>query len=164
MSIQQASCGYELPCPTLRCFHGESRAAGTHFVSRTNTQMSSGFQDSTIRPSRKQSRPAHYSIQEENQMKKAENTVSATQDLPFAAFVGIDWADRKHLWCLQEAGSDQREGGELEHTPESVDIWAGQLCQRFPGRPIAVALEQSRGALVFLLSKFEQLHLYPVLP
>ena len=97
-------------------------------------------------------------------MKKAENTVSATQDLPFAAFVGIDWADRKHLWCLQEAGSDQREGGELEHTPESVDIWAGQLCQRFPGRPIAVALEQSRGALVFLLSKFEQLHLYPVLP
>ncbi len=97
-------------------------------------------------------------------MKKTENIVSAAEELKFAAFVGIDWADRKHLWCLQEAGSDQRETRELEHTPENVDIWASQLCQRFPGRPIAVALEQSRGALVFLLSKYEQLQLYPVLP
>lgn len=96
-------------------------------------------------------------------MKKTENHASLTEAPQFAAFVGIDWADRKHVWCLQQAGSSQRETGELLQTPEAVDAWVGQLCQRFPSRPIAVSLEQSRGALVFLLSKYEQLHLYPVL-
>jgi transposase len=80
----------------------------------------------------------------------------------FAAFVGIDWADQKHMWCLQAAGSEQRESGELEHTPEAVEAWVGQLCQRFATGPIAVAIEQSRGALVFMLSKYESLHLFPV--
>lgn len=97
-------------------------------------------------------------------MKNTEKTVSLAATPQFAAFVGIDWADRKHVWCLQQAGSRQRESGELVQTPEAVDAWVGQLCQRFGGRPMAVAVEQSRGALVFLLSKYEQLHLYPVLP
>jgi transposase len=81
---------------------------------------------------------------------------------PFAAFVGIDWADRKHAWCLQAAGGMQRESGEVEHTPEAVEAWVGQLCQRFANRPIAVAVEQVKGALVFMLSKYEPLHLFPV--
>jgi hypothetical protein len=75
--------------------------------------------------------------------------------------VGIDWADQKHAWCLQAAGSQQRESGELEHTPEAVEAWVGQLCQRFSNRPIAVAVEQSRGVLVFMLAN-EPLHLFPV--
>ena len=36
------------------------------------------------------------------------------------------------------------------------------LAARFGGEPIAVALEQSRGALVFMLSKYEQLQIYPI--
>src|SRR6201998_514026 len=87
---------------------------------------------------------------------------SGKQEPQFAAFVGIDWADKKHVWCLQATGSRQRETGELEHNPEAVEAWVGQLCQRFANRPIAVALEQSRGALVFMLSKYEPLHLFPV--
>ena len=39
----------------------------------------------------------------------------------FAAFIGIDWADQKHIRCLQTAGSGKRETGELEHTPEAVE-------------------------------------------
>jgi transposase len=66
------------------------------------------------------------------------------------------------VWCLQAAASEKRENGELEHTPEAVEAWVGQLCQRFGNRPIAVALEQSRGALVFMLSKYEPLHVFPV--
>src|ERR1700736_1701449 len=77
----------------------------------------------------------------------------------FAAFLGIDWADQKHAWCLQAAGWMQRESGEVEHTPEAVEAWVGQLCQRFANRPIAVAVEQVKGALVFMLSKYELLHL-----
>ena len=84
------------------------------------------------------------------------------QEPQFAAFVVIDWADQKHVWCLQVAGSAQRESGELEHKVETVEAWVAQLCQRFGDRPIAVAVEQSRGALVFMLAKYEPLHLFPV--
>jgi len=87
---------------------------------------------------------------------------SIPQEPQFAAFVGIDWADQKHVWCLQAKDSKKRESGELEHTPEAVEGWVGQLCQRFADRPIAVAVEQSRGALVFMLCKYEPLHLFPV--
>jgi transposase len=86
------------------------------------------------------------------------------QEPQFAAFVGLDWADQKHAWCLQAAGTTQRESGEVEHTPEAVEAWVGQLCQRFGNRPIAVAVEQVKGALVFMLSKYELLHLFPVAP
>jgi len=84
------------------------------------------------------------------------------QEPEFAAFLAIDWADKKHVWCLHAVGAEKRESGELEHSPEAVEAWVGQLCQRFAQRPIAVALEQSRGALVFMLSKYEALHLFPV--
>ena len=86
------------------------------------------------------------------------------QEPQFAAFVGLDWADQKHAWCLQAAGATQRENGEVEHTPEAVEAWVGQLCRRFGNRPIAVAVEQVKGALVFMLSKYELLHLFPVAP
>ena len=87
---------------------------------------------------------------------------SVKREPQFAALVSIDWADKKHVWCLQAVGTEKRESGELEHTPEAVEAWVGQLCQRFGNHPIAVALEQSRGALVFMLSKYEPLHLFPV--
>ena len=80
----------------------------------------------------------------------------------FVAFVGIDWADQKHVWCLQAAHSAKRETGELEHKPEVVEAWVSQLCQRFGHGPIAVSVEQVKGALVYMLGKYECLHLYPV--
>ena len=80
----------------------------------------------------------------------------------FVAFVGIDWADQKHVWCLQAANSARRENGELEHKPEVVEAWVSELCQRFGHGPIAVAVEQVKGALVYMLRKYECLHLYPV--
>jgi len=89
---------------------------------------------------------------------------SVRREPQFAAFVGIDWADQKHVWGLQAVGSEKRESGELEHTPEAVEAWVGQLCQRFGNRPIAVAVEQWRGALVYMLAKYEPLHLFPVPP
>ena len=76
--------------------------------------------------------------------------------------MGIDWADRKHVWCLQAAGSTKRETGELEHKVEAVEAWVAELCRRFGHRPIAVAVEQVKGALVFLLNKYECLHIFPV--
>ena len=82
----------------------------------------------------------------------------------FAALVGIDWADQKHAWSLQPADSEKRQRGEVDHRPEAVESWVAMLTERFGGQPIAVALEQSRGALVFMLGKYEQLHIYPIHP
>ena len=60
--------------------------------------------------------------------------------LEFAAFVGIDWADRQHVWALSAVGSSRIEQGQMAHTPEAVDQWAVELERRFEGRPVAVAL------------------------
>jgi hypothetical protein len=38
----------------------------------------------------------------------------------FGAFVAIDWADRKHVWSMQAAGSERRQHGEILHTPEAI--------------------------------------------
>ena len=82
----------------------------------------------------------------------------------FAAFVGIDWADQKHYWKLVVAGTQASETGELKQTPEELSIWAAALQHRFSGQPVAVALEQSSGALVYQLSQYPHLWLYPVHP
>ena len=60
---------------------------------------------------------------------------------PFAAFVGVDWGDRKHDICLVAAGSSKREFCEVTHRPESIAQWVEGLRERFGGRPIAVCLE-----------------------
>jgi transposase len=90
--------------------------------------------------------------------------MSVSEEPNFAASVAIDWADEKHVWSLMAAGSAQRERGELDSSPEAIEAWVGTLCARFENRPIAVALEQCRGALVFMLSKYAALHLYPIHP
>jgi len=86
------------------------------------------------------------------------------KEIEFAAFVGIDWADLKHAWALQIPGHLEVERGDLDHTPQAVEDLAAELGRRFGGRPIAVALEQSRGSLLFMLTKYAHLVLFPVHP
>jgi transposase len=85
-------------------------------------------------------------------------------NVEIAAFVGLDWADQKHAVVVQEAGSDQRDRFALDHTPEALQNWIQSLRDRFGGRPVAIALEQKRGALIYALMHVEFLHLYPVNP
>jgi transposase len=102
---------------------------------------------------------------QEGRMNSVTNPMPLAKSEPeWAAFAAIDWADQKHFWRLVPAGSQQSEQGELAHTPEAVECWAAALEQRFGGRPIAVCLEQTRGALVYMLSKYAHLVLYPVHP
>jgi transposase len=81
----------------------------------------------------------------------------------FAARIGLDWADQKHFWTMLTADG-KRTRGELAHTPEAIEVWAAELAHRFDGRPIALALEQSRGSLVAIFSKYAHLHLFPLHP
>jgi transposase len=89
-------------------------------------------------------------------------TNSESVKLEFAAYIGLDWADQHHDICLQEAGSRQREAIRIEHQPETLAAWVAQLRRRFQGRPVAVALEQSRGALLYALMRYDFFVLYPV--
>src|SRR5690349_86597 len=49
---------------------------------------------------------------------------------PFAALIGIDWADRKHDVCLCAAGSTKRERSVIAHTPAALRDWADKLRAR----------------------------------
>jgi transposase len=90
--------------------------------------------------------------------------VDGVADCEFAAFVGIDWAEQKHVLVLQDMQAGGIEISEVEHTPEAVDAWAMELSRRFQERPIAVALEQVRGSLVFMLTKYKHLVIFPIHP
>lgn len=88
-------------------------------------------------------------------------TVSSQE---FAAFIGIDWADEKHDLCLWPTGGGGPQHSTLAHKPAEIAAWAGELRQRFPGQPVAVCLEQSRGALIGALMQYEFLVLFPLNP
>lgn len=86
------------------------------------------------------------------------------QNVEIAAFVGLDWADQKHVVTLQEANSDQRHRFDVDHTPEALQSWIQSLRDRFAGKPVAIAVEQTRGSLIYALMHVDFLHLYPVNP
>src|SRR4051812_27537181 len=90
--------------------------------------------------------------------------MNTATDLEYAAFVGIDWAHRKHDVCLQVAGSSKREFSVLAHRPESIAQWAQALRARFGGRSVAVCVELSKGPLVYALQQYDFLVLFPVNP
>ena len=90
--------------------------------------------------------------------------MNTATDSEYAAFIGIDWADRKHDVCLMALGSRERELSVLPHRPEAIAQWAEGLHQRFNGRPIAVCLELVRGPLVYALQRYAFLVLFPVNP
>ena len=64
------------------------------------------------------------------------------QNVEIAAFVGLDWADQKHVVTLQVANSDERHRLNLDHTPEALQSWIQSLRDRFAGKPVAIAVEQ----------------------
>ena len=82
---------------------------------------------------------------------------------PFAAYVGIDWADAKHDICLQAGIDAPREFACIPHKVPDIHQWAQSLHQRFGG-PIAVAVELAKGPIVYALQKYDFFVLYPINP
>ena len=81
----------------------------------------------------------------------------------YSAFIGIDWADVKHDICLQAADSEQREFDCIPHQVDRIEQWALALRKRFGG-PIAIALELSKGPIVYALQKYDFFVLFPINP
>jgi transposase len=91
-----------------------------------------------------------------------EKTKSDTPE--YAALIGLDWGDRQHAVALLEATSQTTETLTLNHAPEPLRDWLSQLEARFGGRPVALALETSKGPLVHLLMEIPWLTLFPIHP
>ena len=98
----------------------------------------------------------------------AEPQPAAEPARQFAAFVGIDWADKEHAVCVLDAVPDRQQERPrrevLPHTPEAIAAWADALARDFGDRPVAVMVEQSRGALLQALMQYPQLVLFPINP
>ena len=81
----------------------------------------------------------------------------------FTAYIGIDWADRKHDMCIQSNKTGIREFDQIPHQPDELDQWAHSLMSRF-GAPMAVALELSKGPIVSALQKHDCFVIFPINP
>ena len=81
----------------------------------------------------------------------------------FTAIVGIDWADKKHDLCIQIQGSDARTFSQIPHQVETIDEWAQSMYQQHGG-PMAVAVELSKGPIVYALQKYDFFVIYPINP
>ena len=82
----------------------------------------------------------------------------------FRVAVGVDWADENHAVCLIDQKHNTKELCVVDQTPEAIAHWVNSLRERFPQTQIAICVEQSRGALIYALMRFECLTLVPVNP
>lgn len=81
----------------------------------------------------------------------------------FAAYVGWDWGSREHAIDVRGAdGSSWRQV--IPHQPGAMRELFDALHQRYGGQPVAVAIEQSRGPVIYALLECEFIHPVPVNP
>ena len=82
----------------------------------------------------------------------------------YAVFVGLDWGSEKHSIALQIAGSKEIECFELNQSPEDLHGWLNRLRDKFGGRPVAVAIEQTKGAVIHALMSYDFVHVFRINP
>lgn len=82
----------------------------------------------------------------------------------YAAYIGIDWADKKHDVCEIAKDSQEPIYSVIPSKPEALHKWALDLKKRYPKQPIAIACELSKGPLIYALSKYDHLTLYTINP
>lgn len=90
--------------------------------------------------------------------------LEAEAEPPPQAWIGLDWGQHTHAFALQERGTTSREEGTLPHSAESIHSWLRQLQERFGSRPVALAIEGGREALIAAMLPYPWLKIYPVNP
>lgn len=79
----------------------------------------------------------------------------------FSAYVGLDWASKKHDVCIQKKDSRERKFEVIKHSPEAIDEWLTHLHSEVKG-PIAIAVELSSGPIVYALQKYAFVTVFPI--
>ncbi len=82
----------------------------------------------------------------------------------YAALVALDWGDKTHAFARQLTGADGLETGTIAATPEALHAWLEKLRDTCGGRPVALAVEAGRNALLHALLEHPWLTVYPVHP
>jgi len=82
----------------------------------------------------------------------------------YAAFVALDWGDKRHAFARQVAGAERIEQGSIEATPEALHAWLEELGKTHGGNPVALAVEAGRNSLLHALLEYPWLTIYPVHP
>lgn len=80
-----------------------------------------------------------------------------------AAWIGLDWGDKEHAFAIQDAAG-KSQTGTLPHSAENLHAWLKTLGERYGARPIALAIEASRGAVIHALLEYPWLMIYPINP
>lgn len=91
------------------------------------------------------------------------NTINESPSSELAAWIGLDWGDKEHAFALAEP-SGQVETGSIAHSAENLHAWLKGIGKRFDGRPVALAIEASRGAIIHALVQYPWLTIYPINP
>ena len=82
----------------------------------------------------------------------------------YVAYIGIDWADRKHDIALYDCASGIWQESIIKTRPQDLLDWVNQLRARYGEGKIAVAMEQKRGPLLYALCQYDNLVLFPINP
>jgi transposase len=82
----------------------------------------------------------------------------------YVAYIGIDWADRKHDIALYDCASNSWQESTIATRPQDILDWVNQLRSRYGEGLIAVAMEQKRGPLLYALCQYDNLVLFPINP
>jgi transposase len=84
--------------------------------------------------------------------------------ISYAAYIGMDWGSEKHSVAFKIAGSDTTEIYTLKQTPEEMHAWLCRLRSQFCGRPVAIAIEQTKGAVIHALLGYDFVHVFRINP
>ena len=90
--------------------------------------------------------------------------MSEIKNVEYAAWIGLDWGSEKHALALQAADCKEIESCTLDQTPEALHDWFMRLLARFPGRKVAIAIEQSKGPVIHFLLGFDFVHVFRINP
>ena len=82
----------------------------------------------------------------------------------YVAYIGIDWADRKHDIALYDCASGTWQEYIIKTRPQDLLDWVNQLRTRYGDGKIAVGMEQKRGPLLYALCQYDNLVLFPINP
>lgn len=82
----------------------------------------------------------------------------------FAACIGMDWGDQNHVYRILDSSSGEISEHTLPQKPEILQKWANELQQLYPGEKIALAIEQSKGAVINFLMQYELFVIFVINP
>jgi transposase len=81
----------------------------------------------------------------------------------YAALVAMDWGDKEHA-VAQQLGGGQIEQHQLPATAEALHRWLEALGERCEQRPVALAIEAGRNAVMHALVGYPWLTIFPIHP